>query len=68
MKRYSCEFEANEKLMSQVPSSATVSLTFSFYCLLSAYSFDISQSEFLESDILKVKVLTKHYFFNHKVN
>ena len=36
--------------------------------MLLAYSFDISQSEFLESDILKVEVLVKHYLFNHKVN
>ena len=54
--------------MSQVPSSATVSLTFrKAYCLLSAYSFDMSQSEFLESDIRKVKVLIKHYFLIKKL-
>ena len=36
--------------------------------MLPAYSFDISQSESLESDILKVEVLIKRYSFNHKVN
>ena len=46
--------------MSQVPSDVTV-------CLLPAYSFDISQSDFLESDILKVEVLIKLYSFNLKV-
>ena len=53
-----CEFEANEKLISQVQ----VSLIFrmSFYCLLPTYSFNMSQKEFLESDILEVEVLIKH--------
>ena len=46
--------------MSQVPSDVTV-------CLLPAHSFDISRSDFLESDILKVEVLIKHSF-NHKGN
>ena len=52
-----------------MPSVAVVSLTFrKSYCLLPAYSFRISESKSLESDILKVKELIKHYFFNHKVN
>ena len=38
-----------------------------FYCLLSAYSFDISQSEFLESNTLEVEILIKH-LFNHNIN
>ena len=58
-----CEFEANEKLISQVLSDATIPLNFYkvFYYLLPAVSLGILQSEFLESDILKVEVLLKHY-------
>ena len=56
--KLSCEVEVNEKLISQVP----VSLTFrkSFIVLLAAHTFDISQSECLESYILEVEVLIKH--------
>ena len=65
-----CEFEANEKLLPQVPSGATVPWTFhkAFYCLLPTNSFDILQNEFLESNMLKVEVLIKLYLFNRKVN
>ena len=55
--------------MSQVPSGVTVSLTFrKSYCLLPEYSFNLSQSDFLESDVLKIEVSIKYYSFNHKVN
>ena len=40
--------------MSQVPNAATC--------------FDISPSEFLESDILEVEVLLEYYLFYHKMN
>ena len=51
--------------MSQVPSGVTVKV---FYCLLPEYSFNLSQRDFLESDILKIEVSIKYYSFNHKMN
>ena len=63
MKRYTIKSDFSMKIAMWIRRQWETNVTSAkvFYCLLPAYSFHISQSDFLESDILKVEAFIKHY-------